>query len=217
MPDRLTFEEFLDLVLSALYDLEESQPGELFDVNEISAAASRELDQEIPEGWAFDAVKLLDDQGLIVGLRAMGGVAHGSLTGAGRLEVERRRQRERDEALRQAEPPPEDAAHGAVNVHVEGTGHQIAIGVQGSVVQTSVSVETQAEALALLSEIELAIRRDDELTGSDQTELLADVAATRSQIEKRKPNTKAAIALLEPLSQVATISGPVLKLIELLA
>jgi hypothetical protein len=83
MAEQVTFHEFLDLVLTALYELDQSEPDELFDVNEIAAAASKRLEQEIPENWAFDAVKVLDDLGLIVGLRAFGGVAEGSLTGAG--------------------------------------------------------------------------------------------------------------------------------------
>lgn len=209
--DKLTFDDFLDLVLSGLYELDESAPGELFDVNEI-AAAVRAIGETIPENWPSDAVKLLDDEGWIIGLRAFGGVAEGRLTGAGRLEVERRRAA----ALQKPERAERGLASSSTVLIISGSGNQVAVGVEGSVVQTALSQDVRNEALARVSELDATIRRDEALTRLEREELLADVSSVRHQLEKQKPNTNAAVALLEPLANVASISNSVASLIGLL-
>src|SRR5256885_7315151 len=81
---KLKFSQFVELLLVRLYELEQEQSStEFFDVD----AIARELKDPVPEGWTFDAAKVLQSRGLIDCIFTLGG-AHAHLTGEGRLFIE---------------------------------------------------------------------------------------------------------------------------------
>jgi hypothetical protein len=202
---KLNFTEFAEFLLARLYEYDQEEPGGQFNAREIAA----ELQEPVPEMWPSDAVKALDDRGLIHGIRAMGGEAWALMTGDGRMFVEEQA-KERDTVVHEYRERPSNL------VFVTGTGHQVAVGTEGSVVQTLLSPETREEIVGLLDAVAETIRDDPSFSDEDRPELLADVEVVRGQLEKREPNRKAIVALLDPLSKMAAISGPVIKIIELL-
>jgi hypothetical protein len=131
------------------------------------------------------------------------------ITGEGRIFVEEQA-RKQDSVIHEYRERPSNF------VVVMGTGHQVAMGNEGPVIQTALGDDVRKCILALLDQIEEKIRSDASF-GERQDDLLTDVASARTQIEKDVPNRRAVSEILDPLAKVAAISGPVLRVIELLA
>lgn len=114
-PQKLRFTEFVELVLVRLYELDTGSP-EFIDVNEIAA----ELREPVPGTWPYEAVKVLDDRGLVDAALAFAS-AHALITGEGRLFVEARED-VRSSTIHQYRTHPGNF------VFVSGTGHQVVVG-----------------------------------------------------------------------------------------
>lgn len=201
---RLTFSEFIDLLLTRLYELEQAEGGGVFyDLNEIAD----ELKAEVPSQWVYDAGRVLETQGLARCLFAMGGYSAGMITGEGRLFVEQQRG---SGIIREYRSAPENF------VVVSGSGNQVTVGTRGNVHQ-SVSVETERRpAFDLLDEIQRLIESDVSLSDTEKSDLLADVDVVRGQLKKREPNLPAVAAILDPLSRITSLAGSIANLINLL-
>lgn len=207
MAKRLDFTEFMEFVLARVYELDETVgSGGFHDVNEIAA----ELAEPVPENWPSEVVESLKDRGLIAGYRAFGGEAGATLTGEGRLFVERAA-REKESVVWEYRERPSNI------VIVSGSGHQVAVGNEGDVSQTSINADVREEVRTLLGQIEEALLEDESLDEDERADALADVRAAQGQFEKREPNRQAVLALLGPLSKLASVGAFVIKIGELLA
>jgi hypothetical protein len=202
--EQLTFTDFVELVLARLYDLSGNE-SVFIDVDEITAELNA------PETWAFDAVQYLDERGYVKAALAFASSA-ALITGAGRMHVEEK-QREADSITHQYRERPQIVQN---FVSVSGSGHQVAVGVEGDVTQTSLAPETRDEILRLLVDIEAGIGSAEELSPSERGEYLADVETVRAQLKKREPNKMAISTVLTPLTQIAAIAGPVLEVLHML-
>ena len=205
---KLRFSEFIDLILARLHELENSSggSGKFFDVNLIA----KELAQPVPISWIFDAGKVLESRGLIRAIFAMGGTCLAQLTGEGRLYVENE---QGTGIIKQYHESPQNF----VVVNVSGNHNQIVAGHNSGAVNQTLTIEQEREpAFQLLQEIERQLKSDASLESHEKDDLLADVAMIRGQLKKREPNRPALAALLEPLSQVASVAGFVANLIQLL-
>jgi hypothetical protein len=102
-------------------------------------------------------------------------------------------------------------------VFVSGSGHQVAVGVGGDVTQTAVPAAIPEDVWRLLEQIETGVADDPSLRDDDRADALADVRMVRLQLERPKPNRRAAVALLDPLAKLATVGAFVAKLVALLS
>ena len=68
----------------------------------------------------------------------------------------------------------------------------------------------------LIDLIGAALEKDSGLSDQQKKEMRVDVAAVRGQLEKREPNRSVLAAILEPLSQVTSITSLVAELIKLI-
>jgi hypothetical protein len=204
---KLRFSEFVDLVLARLYELEQAHgPGRFFDLNAIAS----ELREPVPRMWAFDAGKVLESRGLAQCIFALGGNCLAMLSGEGRLYVEG------DQGtgiIKQYHEAPQNFVH----IEIAGTNNQVSVaGDRSTVTQVSTVEQQRKPAFDLLVEIEGGIVQDSSLAPQEKQDFLTDVQMVRSQLKKREPNRAALAALLEPLSQIASIAGLVANLIKLL-
>jgi hypothetical protein len=204
----LRFRDFIDLVLARMYENDQAKGthNDFVSMDELA----RELKDPIPESWPYDALIELERQGLVNAMKVMGSNGFGIITGKGRLYVE--------EQERQGESIIHDyRTHPGNFVVVSGTGHQVAVGTSGAVTQTAIKDEARHQVLVLLGEVEQALEEDTSLDADERADALSDVAAARRQIEKSEPNPKAAVALLEPLSRIASVASAVASIVGLLA
>ncbi len=190
-------------MLARLVEADQAGPGAYVDM----FALVEDLRQEIPTDWVFDARDALELRGLVHPLKVMGRTAPAKLTGEGRLYVEGGGQtgiigdyRERPSTF----------------VVVTGSGHQVAVGVEGDVSQASGGAAIPSEAWALLDRIELGLAEDEPVDDAQRHEALTDVRAAREQLQRRQPNRNAARALLEPLANLATVGELILRVLALL-
>lgn len=102
-------------------------------------------------------------------------------------------------------------------VIVSGSHNQVAVGVEGDVHQTSVQAGVPQEAFDLLDQIEQGIAADQMLEAQEREHALTDVRAARDQLQRKEPNKRAALGLLDPLAKIATVGGFVAKLVTLLS
>jgi hypothetical protein len=200
----LSFTEFVELMLARLVEADRQQPGAYVDL----VPLAEELKQETPQAWIFDARTALEQRGLVRALKVLGRTAPAMLTGEGRLYVEQGGE---------TGIINEYTHHRSNFVIVTGSNNQIAVGVEGDVHQTSVTAGVPREAFDLLDRIEELISSDQSLVDEDRNEALDDVRAARGQLEKKEPNKRAAIALLDPLAKIATVGGFIAKILSLLA
>lgn len=200
----LTFSRFIELLLARLYDLERTHgAGRFFDLN----AVARELKLSPPSQWVFDAGKVLESRGLVQAFFTFGGGCHAMLTGEGRLYVERE---EGSGVIGEYHRDPRNF------VIVSGTGNQVVVGDRPQGISQSLRVEEERQpAFHLVADIKRTLGGDDGLSESEKKDLLADVQAIEQQLKKREPNRAALAALLEPLSQIASVAGYVAQLIRL--
>jgi hypothetical protein len=200
----LKFGQFIDLLMARLLELErEARPGVLMDLN----AIARDLKVEVPDQWIFDAGKVLESRGWAQVLFTMGGGCHARLTGEGRLYVEEERGTGIIHEYHQAP---------GQYILVSGTANQVIVGSTTSAVSHAATIEQErAPAFRLLGQLKDALQQDPALTGSEREDLLTDVHAIEQQLRKREPNRTVLAALLEPLSQIASVGGFVADLVRL--
>lgn len=199
----IKFSEFLDLLLASLHQLEAHEgAGKYFDLNKLAQMFT----EKPPAQWVFDAAKVLESRKLCRCVFTFGAI-YAQLTGEGRLYVE------------------EEGGSGIIQkFHQQptqyllvGNQNQIVVGAPGGTVQTMMDIEQQRRPVfALLDEIEERLGQEASLTEEEKQDLLSDLQALRNQLKKREPNRNVLAALLEPFSQVASISGLVANLIQMI-
>ena len=201
----LKFGQFIDLLMARLLEREyEARSGALVDLN----AVAREIKIEVPDQWIFDAGKVLESRGWAQVLFTMGGGCHARLTGEGRLYVEEERG---TGIIREYHRAP------AQFISVSGTANQVIVGDTSGSVSHAVTIEQErAPAFRILGQLKDALQRDPTLSESEREDVLTDVQMIEQQIRKREPNRAVLAALLEPLSQIASIGGFVADLVRLL-
>ena len=201
----MNFSEFCEFLLARLYELDRDiRPGADFDVRQIA----EELVQDIPYTWPSDAAVELGNQGLVRPLRAGGGAVYARMSGAGRLFVEQR----------QADPESivhEYQKHPTYFITISGSSNQVAVGNQGPTTQ-SLSTSAPSDVLNLLTAIEASIRADASLAPEQREAALEDVQAAREQLEKTRPNARAAGHILGSLGSIAAIADQVEKVVHML-
>jgi len=201
----LTFTHFVDLLLVRLYELEkELGPEKFFNLNAIAG----QLREKVPTKWVFDAGKVIEARGLATCLFVMGGRVDAELTGEGRMFVEQRQEENRGIIGDYLRDP-------ATFVVVSGQGHQADVGSPGATVSQSVR-EERRPAFELLDQVEEGIKAEQTLSPEEKKDLLVDLETIRRQLEKREPNRHVLASLLEPLSRVSSLAGPVANLITLI-
>lgn len=200
----LRFTEFVELMLARLAEADRERPGEFVDL----VLLAEELRQDFPLKWIFDARDALEDRGLVQSVKVFGRTAPAMLTAQGRLHIERGND---------SDIISEYKEHRSNFVIVSGSGHQVAIGVEGDVRQTAVHVGVPREAFDLLDRIEQEIAADQMLDRDERESAIEDVRSAREQLQRKEPNKRAALALLDPLSKIAAIGGFVAKIVSLLA
>jgi hypothetical protein len=137
-------------MLARIVEADRQQPGAYVDMIPLA----EELRQDIPIDWVFDAREALEVRGLVDPMKVIGHIAPAKLTGEGRLYVEQGGDTGVIDEYRQ---------HPSNFVIVSGTGHQVAVGVQGDVSQTSGDVGVPAEVWELLDAIEKKLGEDPTL------------------------------------------------------
>jgi hypothetical protein len=200
----LRFTEFVELMLARLAEADRERPGEFVDL----VLLTEELRQDFPLKWIFDARDALEDRGLVQSVKVFGRTAPAMLTAQGRLHIERGND---------SDIISEYKEHRSNFVIVSGSGHQVAIGVEGDVRQTALHVGVPREAFDLLDRIEQEIAADQMLDRDEREAAIEDVRSAREQLQRKEPNKRAALALLDPLSKIAAIGGFVAKIVSLLA
>jgi len=200
----LTFGEFVELILARLAEADREEPGTWIDMFPLA----EQLRANVPDDWVFQAQDVLENRGLVNPLRVLGRTAPARLTGEGRLYVEAGGDTGIINEYRQQ---PSNF------VFVSGSGHQVAVGVEGGVTQTSVQAGVPPEVWELLDQIEQSLTAADELDERQRAHAVLDVQTARAQLERPEPNKRAALALLDPLAKLAAVGGFVQQLIALLS
>ncbi len=77
------FTEFVDLLLVALYEADQSDGGNDQNLGELAMM----IKGDVPLDWVFDAAKVLDNRGLADVIFSFG-ATHAKISGQGRLYVE---------------------------------------------------------------------------------------------------------------------------------
>src|SRR6266511_4090988 len=86
MPEELNFTRFTDLVLARMYEAEkDAGPMAVLDVDHLM----EDFAPAVSEEWSWQAVKYLDEEGLVESFLTAQGPAHAALTPRGRIFVER--------------------------------------------------------------------------------------------------------------------------------
>src|SRR3954462_8063428 len=111
-------------MLARIAEADRAQPGSYPDM----VTLAEEIRQDIPIEWIFDARDALEGRGLVSPMKVIGRTAPAKLTGEGRLFVEQGGDTGVIDDYRQ---------HPNNFVVVSGTGHQVAVGVEGDVRQNS--------------------------------------------------------------------------------
>lgn len=199
----LTFGEFMELILARLVEADREEPGTWVDMLPLA----EQLKANIPDDWVFDAREALETRGLVNPLKVLGRTALARLTAEGRLFVEAGGNTGIINEYRQQ---PSNF------VFVSGSGHQVAVGVEGDVTQTSVQTGVPHEVWKLLDQIEASVANADDLDDEQRHNAIKDILVAREQLQRPVPNKAVAVALLDPLAKLATVGGFVAKVITLL-
>jgi hypothetical protein len=202
---RLTFSQFIDLLLARLYDAQRADPDGMVDLNELAA----DLRESVPDDWVVDAAKVMQAQGLADCMISYG-ACRARLTGMGMLFVE---QDGGSGVIRQYHQGP---AQFFQHVHVSGAGsHQVVVGNhQNNVTQTSTAQRERPQVFHLIDQIQERIANDSTLAPDEREEIGSDIESVRQQMKKRVPNLSAVAAILEPMGRIASVAGQVAMLIK---
>ncbi len=206
--EKLTFSQFLDLLLVRLYELEMEQGADrFFDLHQINSTLQRPL----PDQWVLDAGNVLASRGLVQEAFTFDGL-DARIAGEGRLLVEEKKDQQRSIVKRYYDNPQD-----FVNKSVVDSQNVIAAG-SGNARVTSQSDFRRADGpgLRLLEEIRTTLESDHAISAEKKQAALEDVQLVRQQLERREPNRTVLAAVLQPLSQIASIAGHVASLIRLI-
>lgn len=199
----MKFSQFVDALLVRLYELDRANGGGYFDLN----AVARDLKEEFPPGWVFDAAKVMETRGFANCIFPYGGV-RAELTGEGRLYVEEGRG-----STREIENEPQRFFHLTVN----GDHNQVVVGQkQSGVSQVSTVHQERAPAFAVVDQIERTIESDPALCESRRDEARTLAHLLTIQLEKEEPDRSFLAMLLDGLGRVSSVVGLVANLAKLL-
>ena len=194
------FSQFADLLLVRLYELDQEQGDNYYDLN----AVVQEIQGPVPPSWVFDAAKVLQSRGLADCIFTFGGTS-ARITGEGRLYVEEERGFTKD--------AQHDRTHYFINA--SGGNVNIATGNIGGQISQSVTVQQEtAPIFQVLDEIKQQLNGDTSLPAPERAELLTYVDVLRQQAKKTEPNRSVIAAVLEPMSKVTAIGANVATLIR---
>lgn len=201
----MKFSEYVDLLLAALYRLEQEQGGggEYFDLNQISLLFTK----KVPRPWVFDAAKVLEARCLARCVFTFGAI-YAQLTGEGRIYVE---EEKGTGIVKQFHFAPGDF----LDLSAESKQLVVASPHAGGANADQIEKERRP-VFELLDKIEELLRQEKTLDQHEREDLLEDTQMIRRQLRKREPNRTALAALLEPLSRVASITGLVANLIQMI-
>ena len=196
------FTEFVDLLLVALYEADQSDNGIEFQNLE---ALAKTIKGDVPQDWVFDAAKVLQTRDLADCLfNSMG--TYAKITGQGRLYVENE----------QGFTKKAQESHATYyNVTVTGPNSQVVTGQNVSGVSQTIT-QSVSPALRLLDEMAEKIQSDTTLAGPTKLEATTYTNLLRFEVAKPEPNRTLIATLLESLSKIASIAGSVASFIHLL-
>jgi hypothetical protein len=198
----LKFSQFVDLLMTRLYELDHQQGDRFYDLNALAA----QIREAIPPGWVFDAGKVLQTRGLAECLFTYGGI-QAQLTGEGRLYVEEGRG-----ITKEVSDHPENY----FNVTVIGDSNQVAAVHGQSAATQSQTLKERAPAFRVLQEIERTLNSDQSLDGPRKLEAGTLLNLLRIQLEKEEPDRSLVGALLDSLGRTSSIAGVVANLVKIL-
>lgn len=196
------FTEFVDLLLVALYEADQSDSTNEF--QNLDALAMT-IKGDVPRDWVFDAAKVLDTRGLADVIFSFG-ATQAKISGQGRLYVE----------AGQGFTKQVQASHNNYYVTVHGSGNQVVTGESVSGVSQTTTQTEASPALRLLQEMEEKISGDGGLPGPAKLEANTYINLLRFEVKKSEPNRTLIATLLESLSKIAVIAGNVASFIRLL-
>lgn len=205
MSDSLTFSEFVELILASLYDFDREKKTEGY--IDLNLLAQRFRERPTLQ-WIWDAGKVLQSRMLADCIFAIGGGAWARITGNGRLYVEEQRGSGLIKKYRQ---------HPDNYVVVSGDNNQVVVGGRDAngVIKTEIAKERKP-ALDIVLDIERIIAEDVGLSSDAKSDLMADLAAVKAQLQKREPNRTVLAALLGGMAQIPSIASRVGELIHLM-
>ncbi|MFA5404742.1 MAG: hypothetical protein WC358_07390 [Ignavibacteria bacterium] len=199
--ENLTFTEYVTLLLTQLYDYElKNRPGEYINLGDLS----NNFKQKIPNQWAFDAGKVLESRGLAKCIFALGGLAMASLTGEGRMFIEKARDEENNVAKVFKDKPE-------TYINIQADNVNIATGNNNT---QTINIESgRKELFDILKEIKEYINKSGI---ENKNDLISDLDSIESQIKKKEPNKSIIADLLEPFGKIIDIAGKVANFINLI-
>jgi hypothetical protein len=195
----MQFKDFVDLLLVGLYDRDRKNAGAFFDLG----AIAREIKDDIPRSWTFDAAKVLEVRSLAQCMYTFGGV-HASLTGEGRLYVEEGRGITKDAR-----------EHRGAYYNVTVTGDNNVVSAGEGQVQTLTIEQEREPAFDLIERAKSSLMKDESISGEKRIEASTYLELLKSQLKKQDPDRSLIAALLEALGKVTSIAGNVASLIRL--
>lgn len=197
---KLNFSEYVTLLLVKLYEYElQNGPSEYINLADLS----KNFKQNIPYQWTFDAGKVLESRGLANCIFALGGFAMASLTGEGRMFVEKAMNEESNVAKIYKDKP---------DTYII-TGGNVNIATGNNNTQTINIEKERKELFKILDEIKDYISKSNIENKSD---LVSDLDSIESQLKKKEPNKSIITDLLEPFSKIIDIAGKVANFINLI-
>jgi hypothetical protein len=196
----VSFAKLVDYLLWSVYVREQAHPeaaGAFFDLRE----SAKVLDEPPPPQLVYDAARVLETQGLIRAIFALGGYAAAALTGEGRLKVER-------------------------ELADEGGGSFAEFKSQKALLQRLQAVDAEPESepdpederAPIFDALEHLSAAIGNLPSGheEKQDLLADVETMRVQLRKHEPNAEVIAGLLEPMRRHRGLASPVSQIIALL-
>ena len=204
---KMTYSEFIDLLLARLYDLDRQSDGEgaFGDLN----ALAGQLNSPVPPAWVADAGRVLEAQGLVRCAFGFGGTGFGEITGLGRLFVERD---QGSGIIRDYKNDPQKY----FKISATGNDQQNVVG--NDLKSTSeVSIENQRQpAFEALSALQEKLQEEKSLDPAEKKDMSSDLNMVRLQLKRREPNRSALAALLAPVGRVTSLAGSVGNLLRFL-
>lgn len=195
------FIEYIDLLLRLIYEYDSKDPGQYFDLNEISKQLGESNIYRV-----LEASDVLSSRGLIKAQKYLGGQCIAALTGEGKLYVE---EGGKSGIIQQYDAHPEN-----YNISISGNNVSLNIG-SGNTAQVF-SSNGMSNVVDILDQIDSKIGSDKTLTEDNINDLKLDVNSLKSQLRKKEPNMNIVASIIQSLSNVASIADLIGKLMSLL-
>ncbi len=200
------FSEYLELLLRIIYEYDTKFPGQFFDLNEISKMIQVDNIHRI-----IEAADVLESRGLVKVQKFLGGGCLASLTGHGRLLIE---EGGNTGIIKKYDEKPEE-----YNITISNsTDTNINIGDK-NVIEKNNSTDINEERkllFDLLNEIKERIKADTNINEESKDEKIIDIDGIEGQLKKKEPNMNIITSFIESISNIASISNLIGKLMELL-